>query len=67
MSRYVRKTRDVYELRANYGYGHGFETVCAEESRREINARRREYAENEPGIPLRIVKVREPIEGANHG
>ena len=36
-------------LQGNYGYGHGWEDLCAEESRIEANQRRKEYDENEGG------------------
>lgn len=58
---YVRKTRDEFEIRGNYGYGHGFETVTSETTRREARARLREYRENEPGVPFRLVCVRVPL------
>ncbi len=58
---YVRKTRDVFEVRGDYGYGHGFECVTAEESRREALARLREYRQNEPGVPFKLVKTRETL------
>lgn len=58
---YKRKTRDVYEVHADYGYGYGYECVCASlrlsEARRDL----RDYQANEPGVPLKIVKTREPI------
>jgi len=57
-----RKTRDVFEVRGNYGYGHGFETVTAETNFAEARARLREYRENEPGVEFKIVRVRERIE-----
>lgn len=57
----TRKTRDVYDVRGNYGYGHGYETVTTEEDRVEAHARLREYRENEPGVPFRIVKRRERV------
>lgn len=59
----VRKTRDVYDVRGDYGYGHGFETVTAETELREAKARLREYRENEPGVPFKLVTRRERIEG----
>lgn len=56
-----RKTKDVYEVRGDYGYGHGFEAVTAEETLREAKERLREYRANEPGTPFKIVKVRERL------
>lgn len=58
---YERKTRDVYELQADHGYGHGWECETAETTRTEIRTRLREYRENCPGLPLRVVTKREPI------
>ena len=57
----MRKTRDVWEVRGDYGHGHGFETVTAEASRDDALARLREYRENEPGVPFQVVKTREKI------
>lgn len=57
-----RKTRDVFEVQGNYGHGHGFECVTAEEDYFEAKARLREYRENEPGVPFRIRVKRERIE-----
>ena len=62
---YVRKTRDSWELQGNYGYGHGWETLTAEDKYREIRQRAKEYRDNEPGTRLRIRLVRERIE--QHG
>lgn len=45
-------------LQANYGYGHGWEDICAAKSRTEINQRLKEYRENEGGT-YRIVQRRE--------
>lgn len=59
---YKRKTRDVFEIRGNYGYGHGYETVCVEDTREEARKRLAEYRENERRVPFKIVVTREPIE-----
>jgi hypothetical protein len=59
---YQRKTRDVYRVQGNYGFGHGWETECEESSYREARARLREYQENGSGS-YRIRCGREPIEG----
>jgi hypothetical protein len=53
-----RKTADVFEIRGDYG--HGFEMVTAEVTLKEARAQLRTYRANEPGIPFKIVKVREP-------
>lgn len=57
---YIRKTYDEYQLQADYGYGDGWECICAEESRKEIHQRLKEYRENEGGN-YRIVCKRIPI------
>lgn len=56
----MKPTKYVYlwVLQGNYGYGHGWEDLTAEESWREIRDRRREYVENEGGS-YRIIKRRE--------
>ena len=59
---YQRKTRDVYDVEGNYGYGDGWEAVTAEDNRKEARERLKEYRENEPGTPFRIKKHRERIE-----
>lgn len=46
---YVRKTKDEFQLLANYGFGHGWECICVGESRKEIRQRLREYRVNEGG------------------
>lgn len=53
-----RLTRDSFELEGNYG--HGWELLCAEGTRKEARQRMREYMENAP-CPLRIVKRRERV------
>lgn len=55
---YVRKTRDEWQLRANYGEGWDF--VLAEETKEDILARAREYRAN-TNAALRIEKHRVPI------
>jgi len=62
MSSYVRKTRDVWDIEQNFGYGDGWEVVTTETSFREARDRRREYRENQPEYPVRIRKRRERIE-----
>jgi hypothetical protein len=54
-----RKTVDVYEVRGNFGYGHGWEYLCAEFSRYDARLRLNEYRTNSPGS-FKIVKKREP-------
>ena len=59
--RYQRKTRDVWEVRGNYGFGDGFECVCASLDRWEARRDLRSHRENEPGVPFKLVRTREPI------
>jgi hypothetical protein len=58
---YQRKTRDVWNVEGYYTYG--WETVTAEETRREAKERLHEYRENEPGTAFRLKLQRERIEG----
>lgn len=58
---YIRKTKDEYQLLANYGYGDGWEFVLAEETMTEVKRRKREYIENYPQCDYKIVMKRVPI------
>jgi len=57
---YIRKTRNLWILQANYGaYGwedvdYNYSWLCARENKRL-------YAVNMPGYPLRLIKRREKI------
>lgn len=55
---YQRKTRDIYELWTNYGYG--WECEVTEETYKEIKQRYKEYAEN-TNAELKIKTKRERI------
>jgi len=55
---YVRKTKDEYVLMTNYGYGDGWEEVLTEETFAEAKQRKKEYIENMPQYPYKIVKRR---------
>lgn len=57
---YIRKTRDIFILEQNYGYG--WEYVLEEDNRKDILQRKREYIEN-TNYPTRILKKREKING----
>ena len=48
----------LYVLQGNYGYGHGFEDLCASEDRRDVRRDLRAYQENEGGC-YRIIQRRE--------
>jgi hypothetical protein len=56
---YTRKTRDVWEVRGNYGQG--YECVCASYDRREAVRDQRSHQENEPRVSFVLVKTRERI------
>lgn len=57
---YVRKTRDTFELHVNYGKG--WEHEVTEFSRKDIRERRKEYRENCPEYPVKVMKKRERLE-----
>lgn len=59
---YQRKTKDTWEVQANYGYGDGWECVGGGETRREALADLKDYRANAPEYPYRLKKVREKIE-----
>ena len=56
---YQRKTRDECDLLGNYG--DGWDRLVTEDSYSEIKKRYREYVENQPVIPYKIVKHRIPL------
>ena len=55
----VNKYVYIWVVQGNYGYGHGWEDLTAEEKYSEGRARLREYRENEPGTSLRLIHRRE--------
>lgn len=55
---YIRKTKNEYQLLCNYGYGDGWECVFTEDTLSEARQRKREYMENMPQYPYRIVRKR---------
>ena len=61
---YKRKTRDVWRVEVNYGFGHGWEYQIAEYSKAEARKRLAEYREN-CAYPSRLRKTRERIPGAS--
>ena len=56
---YKRKTKDEYQLHIDYGYG--WECVTIDETLKEARQMQRDYMENCPQYPSRIVKKRVPI------
>ena len=59
---YIRKTRDVYEIHVDYGYGDGFEHEITESTWAEGKARLKEYRENCPEYSSKMVCKRERIQ-----
>lgn len=57
---YQRKTRDVWQLYVNYGCG--WEHELDEFTKKEAFQRLKEYRENCPQWPAKLVKKRERIE-----
>ena len=57
---YQRKTRDVWRLYVDYGCG--YERALDEFSHSEMRLRIKEYRENCPQYPAKVVKCRERIE-----
>lgn len=53
---YERKTADVWILEGNYGCG--WEYILEESTREEGIERLREYRENQPQFPVRLIKKR---------
>jgi hypothetical protein len=58
------KTKLIYVVQGNYGYGHGWEDLTAEDTRKEALTRLREYRANERG-PFRLIRRREKIAAAS--
>ena len=56
MAKYVRKTVDEWHTQGNYGCG--WETVTIDETYAEARQMLRDYNENEPQYPHRIIKKR---------
>lgn len=57
----VRKTRDIYVVQGNYGYGHGWEDLTASSTRIEGKGYLKDYRDNESGTPFRLIKRREKL------
>ena len=56
---YIRKTRDIFTVQGLYAGN--WEDETSETTRREAIQRLREYRENMPEYPHRLVKTRESI------
>lgn len=57
---YQRKTRDVWCLMSNYGYG--WECELTETTKADAMAQMKCYKENCPGASYKVVKKRERVE-----
>ena len=55
---YIRKTKDVFVVQGNYGYG--WNDLTYESSLKEAREQKRAYEDNE-NYPHRIIKRREKI------
>lgn len=60
MAKVPRYTYNNFYVQGNYGYGHGWEDLCGEDSRIKGYKRLREYRKNELGVPFRLIQRREP-------
>ena len=60
-SKRAAKTKLIHVVQGNYGYGHGWEDLTAEDTRKEALVRLREYRKNEAGTPFRLIRRRERI------
>ena len=63
MENYKRKTKDVYTLWGNYGYG--WDALTYEDSYEEAMDQRKIYLENEPKVLFRITKHRKKTTAAS--
>lgn len=57
---YKRKTKDVYILFGNWGYG--WDEVLEEDTFKEIKMRYKEYVENDKRAIFQVKKARRKIE-----
>jgi hypothetical protein len=60
-----RTTKDVFVVQQNWGYG--WEDVNVEDRRKDGMRSVREYRENQPGVPTRLITRRVKLEGAGGG
>lgn len=44
-----------YVIVGDYGYGHGYEDLTAEDTRTDAMLRLHEYRDNEPGVSFKVV------------
>jgi hypothetical protein len=60
---YKRKTKDIFEIHSDFGYG--FEYTCTCDNWRDARFQLRTYRTNQPQYPHKIVKYRERIQDDN--
>lgn len=59
---YIRKTKDVYHIEIDYGYGEGFESVYCTEDIEEAHRVKKDYINNDTyAKAIRIKLQREKI------
>lgn len=54
-----RKYDYLFVVQGNYGFGHGWEDLCASTVKSEARANLKDYRLNEVGIPHRMIQRRE--------
>ena len=70
MASYVRKTKDVWALEENWGYGDGWEYICEYDNKHDANEAIRVYQDDirlrmSKGLEIytvRIRKIHRPLE-----
>ena len=65
MANYVRKTHDEWHTQGDYGTG--WETETIDDNLKDAKQMLRDYRENVPNIPHRLIKVRVRKGAENHG
>ena len=58
---YKRKTKDEWQVLQNWGYGHGWELATCAETFKEGKSLLRDYRENQPECPVKLVCKRVPL------
>lgn len=62
---YKRKTKDVYKLMCNFGYGDGWEEILEEDTYKAAKEQLKTYRENQPEFSYKIIKKRVKAEENN--
>lgn len=60
-----RKYDYLFVVQGNYGFGHGWEDLCASTVRSEARANLKDYLLNEGGFPHRMIQRRVLREAAS--